>query len=415
MTDNFENKEEIKNNHTKYKKSYMNYILFDDATRDVLKPLTYTRPVCEIRLGIMTIREKWEKALSTKTTTLTDDYLSEKYPMAMSEAMMLINSSVCPRKELIETIKSMNPGQTLICGEVVVAMYKTKEGFLSEEEESSERLEYNGEFVKIGNLADIFLLNDMELRYDYNVLTKGRKSAKISQTNRIIGEDIFVEEGVKMECANINTTKGPVYIGKDCEIMENATIRGPFAMCNNSVVKLSAKIYGATTLGPYCKVGGELENVVMIGYSNKAHDGFFGNSVIGEWCNIGADSNASNLKNTYEDVRLWSIEKNTFVSSGSIFCGTIMSDYTKCGINTMFNTGTVVGVNCNIFGHGYQRNYISSFTWGGNSGVKMIYDIEKALEVAEIVHQRRGIEFTDADKNILRHIYKLTTTNKRLR
>ncbi len=391
----------------------MNYILFDDATRDALKPMTYTRPVCEIRLGIMTIREKWEKALNAKTSTLTEDYLSKKYPMVMSEAMLLINSSVCPRLEMIEMIKNMQPGQTLIGNEVVIAMYKTKEGFLSDEEESSERLEYKGEFVKLSSLADIFLLNDKELRYDFEVLTKGRKSMPLSKTNMVIGGNIFVEQGAKVECAVINASEGPVYIGAQAEIMENAVIRGPFAMLEHAVVKLSAKIYGATTLGPYCKVGGELENVVMFGYSNKAHDGFFGNSVIGEWCNIGADSNASNLKNTYEDVRLWSIDKSTFVSTGTIFCGTIMADYSKCGINTMFNTGTVVGVNCNIFGAGYQRNFVHSFYWGGNTGGVRIYDIEKAIEVAEIVQKRRDIDMTDMDKEILRHIYKESTKNKR--
>ncbi|MDO5760683.1 MAG: putative sugar nucleotidyl transferase, partial [Bacteroidota bacterium] len=232
----------------------MNYILFDDATKDVLKPMTYTRPVCEIRLGIMTIREKWEKALNVTTSTLTDDYLSKKYPMVMSEAMLLINSSVCPRPAMIEMIKNMQPGQTLIGGngEVVIAMYKTKEGFLSEEEESSERLEYKGELVKLNSLADIFLLNDEELRYDYEVLTKGRKSMPISQTNMVIGkENIFLEEGAKVECAIINASKGPVYIGKGAEIMENAVIRGPFALLEHAVVKLSAKIYGATTIGPY--------------------------------------------------------------------------------------------------------------------------------------------------------------------
>ncbi len=393
----------------------MNYILFDDTTKDALKPLTYTRPVCEIRLGIMTIREKWEKALGTKTSTLTDDYLSKKYPMTMSEAMLLINSSVCPRPAMIEMIENMQPGQTLIGDEVVIAMYKTKDGFLSEEEENSERLEYKGELVKLNSLADIFLLNDKELRYDFEVLTKGRTSMPISQTNMIIGkENIFVEEGAKIECAIINASEGPVYIGKQAEIMENAVIRGPFAMLENAVVKLSAKIYGATTIGPYCKVGGELENVVMFGYSNKAHDGFFGNSVIGEWCNIGADSNASNLKNTYEDVRLWSIDKNTFVSTGTIFCGTIMADYSKCGINTMFNTGTVVGVNCNIFGAGYQRNFVHSFSWGSNVGGIRVYDIEKAIEVAEIVQKRRNIEMSNEDKDILRYIYKEVTKNKRL-
>ncbi|MBQ9253724.1 MAG: GlmU family protein [Bacteroidales bacterium] len=390
----------------------MNYILFDDATREALKPLTYTRPLCEIRVGILTIREKWEKYLQQQTSTLTDDYLSKKYPMEMSEAMMLINGSVCPTKEMTEAIKKMTPGQTLINGEVVLAMYKTKEGFLSDEEESSERLEFCGEYTKLNALADIFLLNDKEIRCDFDLLCKGRKSQKLSSTNTVIGDDIFVEEGAVVECATLNTKEGPIYIGKDAEIMEQSTIRGPFALCEGAMVRMSAKIYGATTIGPHCKVGGELSNVVMFGYSNKTHDGFFGNSVIGEWCNIGADSNASNLKNTYEEVRLWNIEKNTFVPTGTIFCGTIMGDHSKCGINTMFNTGTVVGVNCNIFGHGYQRNYIPSFTWGGNNSVK-VYDIEKAIEVAQIVEQRRHIEMSDNDKEILRYLYKTTLRNRK--
>jgi UDP-N-acetylglucosamine diphosphorylase/glucosamine-1-phosphate N-acetyltransferase len=389
----------------------MNYILFDDSVRESLKPLTYTRPVCEVRVGIMTIREKWEKYLGAKTSTFTEDYLSVKYPLELSEAMMLINGSVCPTPEMVKTIKKMTPGETLICGNDVIAMYKTKEGFLSDEEENSDKIEYKGEFVKLKTLCDIFLLNDSEIRKDYEILTKGRKSQPISTTNRVLGDDIFVEKGAKIECATLNSTTGPIYIGKDCEIMENAAIRGPFAMCDKSIVRLSAKIYGATTLGPYCKVGGELENVVMFGYSNKAHDGFFGNCVIGEWCNIGADSNASNLKNTYEEVRLWSIEKSTFVPSGTMFCGTIMADHSKCGINTMFNTGTVIGVSCNIYGHGYQRNFIPSFVWGGNSGIK-VYEVEKAIEVAEKVEERRGIQMSDDDKRILLHVYRLTLKNK---
>jgi UDP-N-acetylglucosamine diphosphorylase/glucosamine-1-phosphate N-acetyltransferase len=392
----------------------MNYILFDDSVRETLKPLTYTRPVCEIRVGIMTIREKWEKYLNTKTSTFTEDYLSVKYPIELTDAMMLINGSICPVPEMVKVIKKMTPGQTLVCYNDVIAMYKTKEGFLSEEDDNGEKIEYKGEFVKLKSLCDIFLLNDSEIRKDFEILTNGRKSQKLSSTNTVLGKDIFVEKGAKVECATLNSTTGPIYIGKDCEIMENAAIRGPFAMCDNSIVRLSAKIYGATTLGPYCKVGGELENVVMFGYSNKAHDGFFGNCVIGEWCNIGADSNASNLKNTYEEVRLWSIEKNTFVPSGTMFCGTIMADHSKCGINTMFNTGTVVGVSSNIYGHGYQRNYIPSFVWGGNSGIK-VYEVEKAIEVAEKVEKRRDMEMSDDDKRILLHVYRLTLKNKRQR
>ena len=293
-------------------------------------------------------------------------------------------------------------------------MFKTKDEFMSEED-NSEMIKTEEDFIKIINPWDIFVFNDRALREDFELITKGRKSAVLSDTNRVFApENIFVEEGAVVECATLNAKEGPIYIGKDAEIMENSVVRGPFAMCEHSVLKLSAKIYGATTLGPYVKVGGELANVVIFGYSNKAHDGFIGNSVIGEWCNIGADTNASNLKNTYEEVRLWSIEKNTFVPTGQTFCGTIMGDHSKCGINTMFNTGTVIGVSSNIFGHGYQRNYVPSFAWGGPSGMKT-FEPDKAIEVAEKMEARRGIEMSDIDKRILLHVYRSTLKNKKLR
>lgn len=391
----------------------MNYILFD-ASRDSLKPLTYIRPVCDIRIGILTIREKWEKYLGDKTSTITEDYLSAKYPTAHSEEMMLINGSICPTPSLVEEIKNLKVGQALVSGNNVIAMYKTKEQFLSDED-STQEVGFDGEFIKITNPWDIFALNDKALREDFKLLTQGRKSAVLSDTNRVLGEEnIFVEEGAEVEFAVLNAKEGPIYIGKDAQIMEGSVVRGPFAMCEHSVLKMASKIYGATTLGPYVKVGGEVSNVVIFGYSNKAHDGFIGNSVIGEWCNIGADTNASNLKNTYEDVRLWSIEQNTFVPTGQTFCGTIMGDHSKCGINTMFNTGTVVGVSSNIYGHGYQRNFIPSFVWGGTAGLK-VFDIDKAIQVAEKMYQRRNIEMSDLDKDILINVYKQTLKNKRLR
>lgn len=392
----------------------MNYILFDDGARESLKPLTYIRPICDIRIGILTIREKWEKYLGEKTSTMTEDYLTVKYPAELSDSGMLINGSICPTPALVERIKSLKTGQTLVCGENVVAMFKTKEEFLSEED-NSEEIRIEEDFIKIVNPWDIFVYNNRALREDFELLTKGRKSAELSSTNRVMNpENIFVEQGAVVECATLNAKEGPIYIGKDAEIMENSVVRGPFAMCEHSVLKLGAKIYGATTLGPYVKVGGELANVVIFGYSNKAHDGFIGNSVIGEWCNIGADTNASNLKNTYEEVRLWSIEKNTFVPTGQTFCGTIMGDHSKCGINTMFNTGTVVGVSSNIYGHGYQRNYIPSFAWGGTTGLRS-YDPEKAIEVAEKMAERRGVKMSDIDKRILLHVYRSTLKNKKLR
>jgi UDP-N-acetylglucosamine diphosphorylase/glucosamine-1-phosphate N-acetyltransferase len=391
----------------------MNYILFD-ASRDSLKPLTYIRPVCDIRIGILTIREKWEKYLGDKTSTITENYLSAKYPTAHSEEMMLINGSICPTSSLVEEIKNLKVGQALVSGNNVIAMYKTKEQFLSDED-STQEVSFEGEFIKITNPWDIFALNDKALREDFKLLTQGRKSAALSDTNRVLGkENIFVEEGAEVEFAVLNAKEGPIYIGKDAQIMEGSVVRGPFAMCEHSVLKMASKIYGATTLGPYVKVGGEVSNVVIFGYSNKAHDGFIGNSVIGEWCNIGADTNASNLKNTYEEVRLWSIEQNTFVPTGQTFCGTIMGDHSKCGINTMFNTGTVVGVSSNIYGHGYQRNFIPSFVWGGTAGLK-VFDIDKAIQVAEKMYQRRNIEMSDLDKDILINVYKQTLKNKRLR
>ena len=391
----------------------MNYILFD-ASRNSLLPLTYTRPVCDIRIGILTIREKWEKYLGEKTSTITEDYLSAKYPTEQSEKMMLINGSICPTPKLLKAIKGLKVGQALVCQGNVVAMYKTKAQFLSEED-STQEIEVEYDFIKINNTWDIFVLNDKALREDFELLTQNRKSAPLSSTNRVVGEqNIFVEEGAVVEFAILNAKEGPIYIGKDAEVMEGSIVRGPFAMCEHSVLKMASKIYGATTLGPYVKVGGEVSNVVIFGYSNKAHDGFIGNSVIGEWCNIGADTNASNLKNTYEEVRVWSIEKNTFVPTGQTFFGTIMGDHSKCGINTMFNTGTVIGVSSNIYGHGYQRNYIPSFAWGGTTGLKS-YDMEKAIEVAEKMYQRRNVVMSQQDKEILRNVYTQTLKNKRLR
>lgn len=391
----------------------MNYILFD-ASRNSLLPLTYTRPVCDIRIGILTIREKWEKYLGEKTSTITEDYLSAKYPTEQSEEMMLINGSICPTPKLLKAIKGLKVGQALVCQGNVVAMYKTKAQFLSEED-STQEIEIESDFIKINNPWDIFVLNDKALREDFELLTQNRKSAPLSSTNRVVGEqNIFVEEGAVVEFAILNAKEGPIYIGKDAEVMEGSIVRGPFAMCEHSVLKMASKIYGATTLGPYVKVGGEVSNVVIFGYSNKAHDGFIGNSVIGEWCNIGADTNASNLKNTYEEVRVWSIEKNTFVPTDQTFFGTIMGDHSKCGINTMFNTGTVIGVSSNIYGHGYQRNYIPSFAWGGTTGLKS-YDMEKAIEVAEKMYQRRNVVMSQQDKEILRNVYTQTLKNKRLR
>lgn len=393
----------------------MSYILFDDVARKSLKPFTYIRPVCDIRIGILTIREKWEKYLGETTSTLTEDYLSNKFPIIFADSMTLINGSVCPTPKLVQAVKNLSVNQVLVCNDNIIAMSKTREDFISEGDDI-EKIEVEEDFIKLNNVWDIYVYNDRAIREDFELITKGRKSQTLSSTNKLINpENIFIEEGASVECTCLNAKNGPIYIGKNAEIMEGAVVRGPFAMGEHSVLKLNAKIYGGTTIGPYAKVGGELDSVVIFGYSNKAHDGFIGHSVIGEWCNLGADTNASNLKNTYDEVRLYDIEKSTFVPTGQVFCGTIFGDHSKCGINVMFNTGTVVGISSNIYGAGYQRNFIPSFAWGGtNTGLKL-YQLDKAIEVNERMMQRRGLVMSEEDKKILQHIFNQTLKNKKLR
>jgi len=394
----------------------MNYILFDDSSRNNLLPLTFMRPVADLRIGILTIREKWEKYLNTKTSSITESYLAEKFPIVQSDDNILINGSVCPTPQMVEAIQKLKKNETLSAGDYIIAM-RVGDDIFGESEaidsgSGSQSHQFTDEHIKINFTYDIFALNGDAIQQDFELLTKGRTSAKLSDTNNVLDpENIFVEEGASVEFATLNASNGPIYIGKNAEIMENSVIRGPFAMCEHAIVKLAAKIYGPTTLGPWTKVGGEVTNSVIFGYSNKAHDGFLGNSVIAEWCNLGSDTNTSNLKNTYEPVRLWNYPQKSFKNTGLTFCGLIMGDHSKCGINTMFNTGTVVGVNCNIFGAGFQRNYIPSFRWGGSTGRATNYKIDKAIKVAEIVYSRRGLDFDEVEKNILKSVFDLTIAN----
>ena len=358
-----------------------------------------------------------EHYLKSKVSFLAEEYLSDKFPMVKAKDNILIAGSICPNPSLVEAIIKLKPGETLISEDTMIASYVSENelnGVENIEETLQVEIVASMPFNRLNNSWDIFSLNDVELRADYDLLTKGRKSASLSSSNILIGEDIFVEEGVDVEASTLNAKTGPIYLGKDSVIMEGSHIRGPFALCNNAHVKMGAKIYGATTVGPFSKVAGELNNVVLFGYSNKAHDGFFGSSVIGEWCNIGADSNTSNLKNTYDEVRLWNYPSQTFISTGLQFCGTIMGDHVKCGINTMFNTGTVIGCGANVFGSGFQRNFIASFSWGGTSGMST-YKIEKAIDVARRIHERRDLEFSTVDQQILTSIYDLTHNNRKLR
>lgn len=388
----------------------MNYILFDGFRRNHFLPLVLTRPMAEIRIGITTLREKWELLLNAKTSTLTESYLLEKYPLVKEDDNILINASVIPTKELVQEINKLVPGESLSKDEYIIAMHLRSDDIENmNEDDNLTNHQTKLELVKINNPWEIISKNDEVLRSDFQQLTKGRKSAPLSKTNFVRGNpaDIFLEKGALVEFAFLNAESGPIYIGKDAEIMEGSKVRGPFAMSEHSQLKLDAKVYGATTIGPHCKIGGEVNNSVIFGYSSKAHDGFLGHSVIGEWCNLGADTNTSNLKNTYDIVRIWSYEVNTFVDTGLQFCGLIMGDHSKSGINTMFNTGTVVGVSCNIFGSGFQRNFIPSFSWGGTHGLSK-YNMEKAFGVAEAVFKRRSMEFNETEKKILKCIYKET-------
>ncbi len=372
----------------------MNYILFDGPYRDNLLPFTYTRPVADIRVGILTIRQKWESFLEYTTTTVTEDYLSDKFPMVEMEENIMINASFLPNTEVVELIKNLSDNQAIFKGEDVIAFF-ANEGEEVNDFSNFEALEFEGDILKIENTWDIFSKNGDAIEEDFNLMTNGRKSEPIPATVKTLNpENIFIEKGAKLNFVTLNASSGPIYIGKDAEIMEGTVVRGPLALCNNATLKLATKIYGPTTVGPHSKVGGEVNNSVIFGFSNKGHDGFLGNSVLGEWCNIGADSNNSNLKNNYAEVRLWNYQTGGFAKTGLQFCGLMMGDHSKCGINTMFNTGTVVGVSSNIFGSGFPRNFVPSFSWGGSKGF-VTYKTNKAFEVAEVVmgYAKHNIRF----------------------
>jgi len=389
----------------------MNYILFDSDVRNSLLPFTYTRPVADIRIGVLTIREKWEKFLGFTTTTITEEYLENKYPMVELDKNILINASFLPTKNLVKKVSNLSNNQAIFKDEQVIAFF-TSDTQEHVDFDSYEQLEFKEEVLQIKNTWDIFSLNDKAIKADFDLLTEGRTSQPIPNgVHTIQEENIFIEKGAIISYSSLNASKGPIYIGKDSEIMEGSLVRGPFALGENSILKMGTKVYGATSVGPFCKVGGEVNNSVLFGYSSKGHEGFLGNSVLGEWCNIGADSNTSNLKNNYAEVKLWNYQEERFTNTGLQFCGLMMGDHSKCGINTMFNTGTVIGVSANVFGSGFPRNFVSSFSWGGAAGFTT-YQIKKVFEVAKVVMKRRGIELTETDKKILLHVFDETSKNR---
>ena len=389
----------------------MNYILFDDFSWQNLLPLTFTKPVSEIRIGILTITEKWEKYLNAKVSFQTQTFLSEKYTSILNNDTVFINGKICPTLELVNQIKTLDINTGIKKGNTLVAFRSNTSKPLNITEAIISCKETISSFISVDNVWDIFSKNGDAIKQDFVLLTRNRTSLNLSKTNTIIGDskDIFLEEGAVVEAAILNTKAGPIYISKDAEIMEGSVIRGPFSLGEQSALKLGTKIYGPTTIGPHCKVGGEINNSVIFGFSNKAHDGFLGNSVIGEWCNLGADTNNSNLKNNYGNVKLFNYAHEKMIDTGLQFCGLIMGDHSKCGINTMFNTGTVVGVGANIFGGGFPPTHIASFSWGGAESMEE-YKFEKMIETADRVYARRGLTMNSIEKHILETIFKQTNS-----
>ena len=384
------------------------FTLFDDEYWQNLLPFTFTRPACEIRTGILTIREKWEYHLNGNANFLTQNYLAEKFSFSNTQSNLYVNGRCFPSESLLNIIKQLKEDESYFQNEILIA------GKTSVPVNDFENLKtYDWKIVNqlddcnlLNEVWEIYKNNHQQIDSDFKLIAKGRKSQPLSSSNFIKDPSkIFLEEGARVEFAFLNTDDGPIYVGKNAHIMEGAMIRGPFSLGENSEVKMGTKIYTGTTIGPHCKVGGEINNSVIFGFSNKAHDGFLGNSVIGEWCNLGADTNNSNLKNDYSQVKLWNYKSQKFVNTNQQFCGLMMGDHSKSGINTMFNTGTVIGVCSNIFGDGFPRNYIPNFSWGGAAGLTT-YQLDKAFKVAELVMKRREVQFNDKDKRILNHIFE---------
>lgn len=396
-----------------------NLILIDGSSHTALLPLTFTRPVAELRCGILTISDKWAKRLGGKISWLTQEHLSKKFELHLEDENFLIAGAVLPSKGLVNAITQMPLGSSLKRGNSILAAHLDrstaekliKDGGMDAAEAFTTVVTFQSPVSIIQRCWDIFSLNDEQIRADYELLTSGRQSAALPEHVSILGDEVFVEEGTIVAHSILNSETGPIYIGADSEIMEGSLVRGPFALGEQSTLKMGAKIYGATTIGPHSKIGGEVNNCVIQGFSNKAHDGFLGNSVVGEWCNLGADTNCSNLKNDYGNVHVWNYGLHAMEDSGKQFCGLIMGDFSKCGINTMFNTGTSVGVNVNIFGAGFPEKFVPSFTWGIAEN-QSEYRLEKALGVAKIVADRRGVKFAVEEEELMTAVFELTKKDR---
>lgn len=377
----------------------MNIILHDNGLHLRFAPLTLTRPVGDLRVGIFTNKERWQKWIPEAEISFdTEKYLSSKFPRTEGEIEVEVNAAIIPNEAVAAAVVLLADNQILV----------SEDTWIARRGNASEKIVWKEQHpIELKQRWDIFQLNDEVLVADFFLLTSGRESKGLSNTNTVIGNEelIFLEEGAHVEGAFLNTINGPIYIAKEAQIMEGSMIRGPFALCDHAEVKMGSKIYGSTTIGPYCKVGGEISNCVFQAFSNKGHDGFLGNSLIGEWCNLGADSNTSNLKNNYSLIRSWSFEKGAEIETGLQFMGVTMGDHSKCAINTMFNTATVVGVSCNVFGSGFPKKFIPSFSWGGvNNTVE--FECNKALDAANAMMGRRGLQLSKEEIEILKHLDK---------
>ncbi len=397
-----------------------NIIFIDDETHQSLLPLTFTRPTGAIRVGILSIADKWSLRLNLPYSFYCKPYLQTKFPLKLSDDNIVIFGGLLPGQDIINNLNNLKTGQGIFSNGQLLICRVTRAQFnsvLLGKADFLEQILFEGKFESISHTYNIISKNKQEISNDFDLLTKGRVSEKLSSTVTIVGAEtnpelrkkIFLEPGAKVEYVMLNPAEGPVYIGRDTLVMEGSIIRGPFAMCEHSQVNMGSKIYGGTTLGPWCKAGGELNNSIMQGYSNKAHDGFLGDSFIGEWCNLGADTNTSNLKNDFAEVKLWDYQTSRFLKTGMQFLGLIMGDYSRCGINTMFNSGTVVGVACNLFGPGFPRNFIPSFAMGGAHGFKnnTLNDVFRTIKIAQ---ERRNLNFTDTDAQILKEVFEITKT-----
>ncbi len=393
----------------------MNIVLFDTLqAQEALKPFSFTRALSSIRLGIVTIQEKWQYYFQGDFSFITSPYLNSKFPCVKAKTNLCINSTVCPEEMLVEAIKQLQPNEKLVKGNELIACCgdeKLLKAFQNNDFDhlGLKKVSFEDPITQLKDKWDIFLLNNQELRRDFQRICRGRKTQGIHDRHTIAYNEkaIFVEEGATIKAAFFNAELGPIYIGKHAIIQEGAIIQGPTAICNHAQISIGAKIRNATTIGPHARVGGEVSNAVIFGYTNKVHDGFLGNSVLGEWCNLGAGTNTSNLRNDYGEVKVWDYQQKGLIDTKLQFCGLFMGDHSKCAINTRFNTGTVVGVSANVFGANFPEQFVPSFTWGDKL-YGTTYSIARALKTAARMMQRRTVQLTEADAYMLTHIWHAT-------